>query len=38
LGAALTLALLRAPEATIAAGDGCAAGRHVRLRAVDVLP
>ena len=38
LGAVLTLALLRAPEATIAAGDGCAAGRHARLRVVDVLP
>jgi len=37
-GAALTLALLRAPEATIDAGDGCAAGRHARLRVVDVLP
>src|SRR6266478_5608540 len=36
-GAALTLALLRAPEAQIA-GDGRGPGRHARLRVVDVLP
>ena len=36
-GAALTLALLRAPEAQIA-GDGRSPGRHARLRVVDVLP
>ena len=36
-GAALTLALLRAPEAQIA-GDGRGPGRHARLRGVDVLP
>ena len=36
-GAALTLALLRAPEAQIA-GDGRGPGRHPRLRVVDVLP
>ena len=37
-GVALTLALLRAPEAPIAAGDGHEPGRHARLRVVDVLP
>jgi MFS family permease len=37
-GAALTLALLRAPEAPIATGDGRNPGRRVRLRVVDVLP
>ena len=37
-GAALTLALLRAPEALIATGDGRNPGRRVRLRVVDVLP
>src|SRR6516165_6652607 len=36
-GAALTLELLRAPEAQIA-GDGRGPGRHARLRVVDVLP
>ena len=36
-GAALTLALLRAPEAQIA-GDDRGPGRHARLRVVDVLP
>ena len=36
-GAALTFALLRAPEAQIA-GDGRGPGRHARLRVVDVLP
>jgi MFS family permease len=36
-GAALTLALLRAPEAQIA-GDGRVPGLHARLRVVDVLP
>jgi MFS family permease len=37
-GVALTLVLLRAPEAPIAAGDGHEPGRHARLRVVDVLP
>src|SRR5246127_2679001 len=37
-GVALTLALLRAPEAPIATGDGRNPGRRVRLRVVDVLP
>src|SRR6516165_3086039 len=37
-GAALTLALLRAPEAPIAASDGRNPGRRARLRVVDVLP
>jgi MFS family permease len=37
-GAALTLALLRAPEAPIAVGDGRNSGRRARLRVVDVLP
>ena len=37
-GAALTLALLRAPEAPIAVGDGRNPGRRARLRVVDVLP
>jgi len=37
-GAALTLALLRAPDAPIATGDGRNPGRRVRLRVVDVLP
>src|SRR5215471_2393842 len=37
-GAALTLALLRAPEAPIAAGDRRNPGRRARLRVVDVLP
>src|ERR1700730_5024819 len=37
-GVALTLALLRAPEAPIAAGDGHEPGRRARLRVVDVLP
>src|ERR1700738_5238785 len=37
-GAALTLTLLRAPEAPIATGDGRNPGRRVRLRVVDVLP
>jgi len=37
-GAALTLALLRNPEAPIAAGDGRKPGRYARLRVVDVLP
>ena len=37
-GAALTLALLRAPEATMFAGDGRSPGRRARLRVVDVLP
>src|SRR6516162_2184161 len=36
-GAALTLALLRAPEAQIS-GDGRGPGRHARLRVADVLP
>jgi MFS family permease len=37
-GVALTLVLLRAPEAPIAADDGHEPGRHARLRVVDVLP
>ena len=37
-GVALTLVLLRAPEAPIAAGGGHEPGRHARLRVVDVLP
>ena len=37
-GAALTLALLRAPQAPIVTGDGRNPGRRVRLRVVDVLP
>ena len=37
-GGALTLALLRAPEAAIATGDGRIPGRRARLRVVDVLP
>jgi predicted MFS family arabinose efflux permease len=37
-GVALTLALLRAPEAPIAAGDGHEPGRRARLRVVDMLP
>src|SRR6201987_681803 len=37
-GVALTLALLRAPEAPIATGYGRNPGRRVRLRVVDVLP
>ncbi len=37
-GAALTLALLRAPEAPIATGNGGNPGRRARLRVVDVLP
>jgi F0F1-type ATP synthase assembly protein I len=37
-GAALTLALLRNPEAPIAAGDGRNPGRYAQLRVVDVLP
>jgi MFS family permease len=37
-GAALTLALLRAPEAPITVGDGRNPGRPARLRVVDVLP
>jgi MFS family permease len=37
-GAALTLALLRAPEARIAAGDGRDARRRARIRFSDVLP
>jgi len=37
-GAALTLALLRAPEAPMFAGDGRSPGRRARLRVVDVLP
>src|ERR1700720_1971515 len=37
-GAALTLALLRTPEAPVATGDGRNPGRRVRLRIVDVLP
>src|SRR5215813_3985573 len=36
--AALTLALLRAPEAPIAMGDGRNPGRRARLRVVDMLP
>jgi MFS family permease len=37
-GVALTLVLLRAPEAPIAVGDGHGPGRHAGLRVVDVLP
>ena len=37
-GAALTVALLRAPEAQIAAGDGRDARRRARFRPSDVLP
>src|SRR6516164_5400797 len=37
-GAALTLALLRAPEAPMFAGDGRRPDRRTRLRVVDVLP
>src|ERR1700730_5114583 len=37
-GVALTLVLLRAPEAPIAAGDGHEPDRRARLRVVDVLP
>jgi hypothetical protein len=37
-GGALTLALLRAPEAAIATSDGRNPGRRARLRVVDVLP
>ena len=37
-GGALTLALLRAPEAAIAASDGRVLGRRARLRVVDVIP
>jgi len=37
-GAALTLALLRAPEAPIALGDGRNPGQRARFRVVDVLP
>jgi MFS family permease len=37
-GVALTLVLLRAPEAPIAAGGGHEPGPHARLRVVDVLP
>jgi hypothetical protein len=36
--AALTLAMLRAPEAPIALGDGRNPRRRARLRVVDVLP
>src|SRR6516165_1568860 len=37
-GAALTLALFRAPEAPMFAGDGRRPDRRTRLRVVDVLP
>ena len=37
-GAALTLALFRAPEARMFAGDGRSPDRRTRLRVVDVLP
>ena len=37
-GAALTLVLLRAPEAPSATGNGGNPGRRARLRVVDVLP
>ena len=37
-GAVLTIALLRAPEADIAPGDGSAARRRPRFRARDVFP
>jgi hypothetical protein len=37
-GAALTVALLRNPEAPIAGGDGRDRGRRAQLRVVDVLP
>jgi hypothetical protein len=37
-GAALTVALLRNPEAPIAGGDGRDRGRRAQLHVVDVLP